>query len=77
MQVLGGSPKLSDSGLAFFMTNLCSEFFSFIKKNISTSLGVCSSTMCTKFNVQIGAGRHVSFMLTLKGIGLTPLIALI
>ena len=36
-------------------------------KNISTSLRVCSSTICTKFNVQIGAGRH------LKGFGLASL----
>ena len=33
----------------------------------STCLGVCSSTICTKFNVQIGAGRH------LKGFGLASL----
>ena len=26
----------------------------------SNSLGVCSSTICTKFNVQIRAGQHVS-----------------
>ena len=31
---------------------------------VSFSLGVCSSTICTKFNVQIGAGRH----LILKGV---------
>ena len=59
---IGDSPKFSSSGLAITMTNLMFRICSFIK-NISTSLRVCSSTICTKFNVQIGAGQH------LKGFG--------
>ena len=66
-QILGGSPKLSSSGLAISMTNLIVQNFQLHTKNISTSLRVCSSTICTKFNVQIGAGRH------LKGFGLASL----
>jgi hypothetical protein len=59
-RILGGSLKLSSSGLAISMTDL-------IVQNISTSLRVCSSTICTKFNVQIGAGR------CLKGFVWSPL----
>ena len=61
-RILEGSPKLSSIGLAFSWL-----IFSFIQKNISTCLRVCSSTICTKFNVQIEAGRH------LKGFGLAYL----
>ena len=60
-QVFGDSSKLSSSGLAITMTNLMLGICSFIQK--ATSLRVCSSTICTKFNVQIGAGQH------LKGFG--------
>ena len=56
------------SGLAITMTNLMFRICSFIQKNISTSLGVCSSTIYTKFNVQIGAGGH------LKGFGQASLV---
>ena len=53
-QLLGGSLKLSSSGLAISITNLIVRNLKLHTKDISTSLGVCSSTICTKFNVQIG-----------------------
>ena len=60
MQVFGDSPKLSSSGLAITMTNLMFRIYTQLHiKNISTSLRVCNSTICTKYNVQIGAGRHL------------------
>ena len=61
--------KLSSSRLAISMTNLIVQNLQLHTKNICTSLGFCfnSSTICTKFNVQIGAGRH------LKGFGLASL----
>ena len=41
------------------MANLTFSILALYKKNISTSLWVCSSTICNKFNVQIGGGRHL------------------
>jgi hypothetical protein len=57
-RILGDSPKLTSIGLAISMTNLIVQNLWLHTKNISTSLRVCSSTICTKFNVQIGGGRH-------------------
>jgi hypothetical protein len=63
-QVFGDSSKLSSSGLAITMTNLMLGICSFIQKIfLLCSLRICSSAICTKFNVQIGAGQH------LKGFG--------
>merc|ERR1712051_1163724 len=55
-QILGVSPKLSSSGLAFSMTNPIDSFI------YQTFLLAQGSVLVpsTKFNIQIGAGRHVS-----------------
>ena len=37
---------------------------------MSTSQGICTIVLCTKFNVQIGAGRHIRHA-NMKGFGLT------
>ena len=55
-QILGVSPKLSSSGLAFSMTN---PIDSFIYQKFLLAQGSVL-VPSTKFNIQIGAGRHVS-----------------
>ena len=52
-RILGGSLKLCSSGLAISLTNLIVQTLQLHKQNMSTSLRVCSSTICSKFNVQI------------------------
>ena len=60
MRLLGSSLKLSSSGLVISMTNLIVQKLLLHTKKHYYQPRVCSSTICTIFNVQIGAGRHLT-----------------
>ena len=54
------------------MTNLTLRIYSFIYEKFLLAQG-SALVLCTKFNVQIGAGRHISHHANTKGFGLTSL----